>query len=77
MNITIYGPGCERCETTCRIVQDTLAEAGVAFELTKVADLDAIAQAGIRGTPAVAVNGQLKVFGEIPTRNEILSWLGR
>ncbi len=77
MKITVYGPGCMKCKKTEELVRNVLAEAGVPAQLEKVTDIQAIAAAGILSTPAVAVDGQVKLKGRIPTADEIKAWIGR
>jgi small redox-active disulfide protein 2 len=75
MKITVYGPGCTRCKQTEEIVRRALAEAGVQAEVEKVSDIQALAKAGILATPAVAVDGTIKVSGRIPKLEEVKTWV--
>lgn len=75
MKVTVYGPGCARCQQTAQIVQQVLEERGIAVELDKVSDYAAIAAAGVMATPGVALDGQLVSTGKLPSRTEIESWL--
>jgi small redox-active disulfide protein 2 len=77
MKITVYGPGCMKCKKTEELVRNVLAETGVAADLEKVSDIQAIAAAGILSTPAVAVDGEVKLKGRVPTADEIKAWIGR
>lgn len=72
--ITVYGPGCARCKQTEQVVQRVVAEVGGAT-VEKVSDYQAMAQAGIMATPAVAVDGVVKVSGRIPKAEEIQQWI--
>ena len=75
MVITVYGPGCARCYETERLVRNVLAELQHDAVLQKVSDYKAIAAAGVMATPAVAVDGLVKLSGRIPTREEVRAWL--
>lgn len=77
MKVTVYGPGCARCNQTAQIVKETLEAEGVAFTLDKVSDFAEIAKAGVMATPGVAIDGKLVSTGKIPTAAEIKSWLGK
>lgn len=77
MRITIYGPGCAKCAQTVELVQRLLAETGVQAALEKVTDIQAIAAAGLLTTPAVAVDGVVKLKGRVPTADEVRAWIGR
>ncbi len=69
--ITVYGPGCMKCQKTEAIVRQVLAETGVEAVVEHVTDLQAIAAAGILTTPAVAVDGVMKLKGRVPTAEEL------
>lgn len=75
MEIKVLGPGCHRCQTTEKIVKEAVAEAGVDAEVEKVTDLLKIAQYGVLGTPAVVVDGKVKIAGKVPEKEEIKAWI--
>jgi small redox-active disulfide protein 2 len=65
--ITVYGPGCARCKQTEDVVRKAIAASGVEAEVVKVTEYQEIAKAGVLATPAVAVDGQLKIAGKVPS----------
>jgi small redox-active disulfide protein 2 len=75
MKIKVLGPGCPKCEQTARLVQEVVAESAVAAEVEKVKDFQQIAAYGVMVTPAVVVDGEVKVAGKVPSKQEILTWL--
>jgi small redox-active disulfide protein 2 len=75
MKIKILGPGCPKCEQTAKVVQEAVAESGIAAEVEKVKDFAEIARHGVMVTPAVVVDGQVKLTGKVPSKAEILAWL--
>jgi small redox-active disulfide protein 2 len=75
MRIIVYGPGCARCHETERVVRHVLGQLGIAADVQKVSDYQAMAAAGILATPAVAIDGVLKISGRIPKSEEVLRWL--
>lgn len=75
MVITVYGPGCARCHDTERVVRNVLARLQHDAELRKVTDYQAIAAAGVMATPAVAIDGVIKLSGRIPRPEEVAAWL--
>lgn len=77
MKIEILGPGCPRCQETERRVINALARAGVDAEVTHVYNLKEIASRKVMFTPAVAIDGVVKISGRIPTEDEILKLLGK
>jgi small redox-active disulfide protein 2 len=75
MVITVFGPGCARCDETERVVRNVLAELQSDADLRKVTDYQAMAAAGVLSTPAVAIDGVITLSGRIPTREEVKAWL--
>jgi small redox-active disulfide protein 2 len=75
MVITVYGPGCARCFETERVVRNVLADMQHNAELQKVSDYQAMAAAGVLATPAVAIDGVIKMSGRIPKPDEVKAWL--
>jgi small redox-active disulfide protein 2 len=75
MKIVVYGPGCARCHETERVVRHAVEQLGVAAEVEKVGDFRAMAAAGVMATPAVSIDGVLKVSGRIPKAEEVREWL--
>ena len=69
--ITVYGPGCLKCKQTEELVRQVVAQTGVEATIEKVSDIQAIATAGILSTPAVAVDGIVKLKGRVPTAEEL------
>lgn len=75
LNITVFGPGCARCKETEKLVRQAVAGAGLAADVQKVSDIQAMARAGVLLTPAVAINGKVKSAGRIPSESEIRAWI--
>lgn len=75
MEIKVLGPGCAKCKKTEEVVKEAVAEAGVAAEVEKVTGMMDIASYGVLGTPAVVVDGQVKLVGKVPSKEQVKSWL--
>lgn len=78
MKIEVLGPGCIKCQTMLRHVEEALAQAKIPsdqVELVKVEDVFDIAAHGVQRTPALAIDGQLKLQGRVATVDEIKQWL--
>lgn len=75
MKIQVMGPGCPKCEEAAKNVKEAVAETGVEAEIVKVSDFQEIAQMGIFSTPAVAIDGEVKVVGKCPSKAEIIGWI--
>jgi small redox-active disulfide protein 2 len=74
-HVTVYGPGCKRCEATAEMVKNAAAKLGLDVEVEKVTDAKAIALAGVMSTPGVAVDGRLVHAGGLPDASKLEGWL--
>ncbi|MEW6244500.1 MAG: thioredoxin family protein [Bacillota bacterium] len=75
MKIEVLGPGCPKCFSLMRNAQAALSELGVDAELVKVTDINRIADYEVWVTPALVIDGVVKVSGRVATKDEIKSWL--
>ncbi|HZM34997.1 MAG TPA: thioredoxin family protein [Burkholderiales bacterium] len=76
MKIEILGSGCAKCRETERRVQQALAQSGKVADVEHLYDMKAIAQRGVMFTPAVAVDGQVRITGKVPAVEDIIKLLG-
>ncbi|OIQ01050.1 MAG: thioredoxin family protein [Zetaproteobacteria bacterium CG2_30_46_52] len=74
-HIKVLGTGCANCKNTMSMIEDVAATKGVAIELEKVEDLQAIIGYGVMSTPAVVVDGEVVHAGGMPGRDSIEQWL--
>jgi len=77
MQILVIGPGCAKCKTLAQYTEQAVNELGVTAEINKVTDLKQIMALGVMMTPALAVNGTLKVVGKVPGVAELKVLLGQ
>ena len=71
MKIQVLGTGCGRCKALFEIANKAVQEMGVAGEVEKVEDIQQIMAYQIFMTPGLAINGQVKAAGRIPSLEEI------
>jgi small redox-active disulfide protein 2 len=71
MQLLVIGPGCAKCKTLAQFTEQAANELGVPYEMNKVTDLKQIMALGVMMTPALAVNGTIKVAGRVPSVEEI------
>ncbi len=71
MEITIFGPGCPKCKTMEKNAQQAVEELGLDATVTKVEDLDVMAEHGVMITPALAIDGDLVISGRVASPNQI------
>lgn len=75
MKIEVLGTGCPKCQATIRNVEQAIKELGIQAEVVKVDDIAEITARGVMVTPALAVDGEIKCSGRIPSVEEIKSWI--
>jgi small redox-active disulfide protein 2 len=69
--VQILGTGCPKCRKLAENAEAAAKALGIEVEITKVTDITAIMQFGVMMMPALAVDGQVKVVGKVPTAEEI------
>jgi len=73
--LQILGTGCPKCKALTEITEAAAKELGIEYELEKVTDINEIMKFGVMVTPALAVDGQVKTVGKVPTKEEIKTML--
>ncbi|MCB1407179.1 MAG: thioredoxin family protein [Rhodobacteraceae bacterium] len=73
--VTVYGPGCKRCETTEAMVKEAALRLGIPVAVEKVTDARSIAMAGVMSTPGISVDGKLVHAGGLPDAAKLDGWL--
>lgn len=76
MKIQVLGTGCPKCRKTYENVEKAIKDLGICAEVEKVQDLKAIMNFGVMVTPALAIDGTVKVSGKIPSVDEIKKYVG-
>jgi len=71
MKIQILGTGCPKCKQLAENAETAAKELGIDFELEKVTSITDIMSFGVMMTPALAVDGEVKVAGKVPNPEEI------
>lgn len=73
--IHILGSGCTKCNNLYASTEKAAEELGLEYTLEKVTDMMKFADYGVMITPAIVVDGKLKMAGKIPTTDEIKTFL--
>jgi small redox-active disulfide protein 2 len=71
MQLLILGTGCAKCKTLAQFTEQAAKELGLPYELNKVTDLKQIMALGVMMTPALVVDGTVKVAGKMPSVPEL------
>ena len=69
--LQILGTGCPKCQKLAEAAHEAAAQLDLEFEIEKVTDITRIVSFGVMMTPALAVDGQVKVAGRVPSVDEI------
>lgn len=77
MEIKVLGTGCARCGMLEDVTRKAVAELGLDATVEKVTELADIMAYGIMSTPALVVDGQVRVAGRLPKLDEVKSLLAR
>ena len=75
MEVAILGPGCARCKATEKAVREVLREMGKEATVIKVENIKEMIKYGISMTPAVAIDGTIKLAGKVPSVEEMKNLL--
>jgi small redox-active disulfide protein 2 len=76
MRIQVLGTGCPKCRKVAEVAEKAVSELGIEAEIVKVTDINEIMDFGVMMTPALAVDGDVKVSGKIPSLEQVREWLG-
>ena len=76
MDIKVLGTGCGKCKTTYAVIEKVIKENNITATLTKVEDIMEIMNYNILATPAVVVDGEVKIRGYVPSEREVKELLG-
>lgn len=69
--LQILGTGCPSCDKLADLAAEAATELGIEFELEKVKDLDRILEFDVSGTPALVVDGEVRLSGRVPDLDEM------
>ena len=71
MKIEVLGTGCMKCKRLLKNVEVAVRELGIAAEIKKVDDISEIINRGVMLTPALVVDGEMKVSGRVADVKEL------
>ena len=68
--LQVLGPGCMKCRKLAETAEAAAQELGVDYEIEKVTEIDKIMAFGVMLTPALVVDGEVKISGKVPSVQE-------
>ncbi|MCP4671039.1 MAG: thioredoxin family protein [Desulfobacula sp.] len=75
MEIKVLGPGCPSCDRLEQDLMMVLEENGIKADLEHVKDFKEISKYGVMGSPALVINGKVKVVGSVPFRDRLKDFI--
>ena len=76
MEIKVLGSGCARCKSVYQVIEKVVKENNVDAVFEKVDDIMEIMKYNIMSTPAIVIDGVVKMKGQVPTESEVKKLLG-
>ena len=73
--LQVLGTGCPKCKKLAEQTETAAKELGIDYELEKVTDINQIVSFGVAVTPALVVDGDVKIVGKVPDVEEIKTLL--
>ena len=69
--IQVLGPGCAKCEKLKHNAEEAVKLSGAEATVEKITDINVITGFGVMMTPALAVDGEVKLVGKVVSPEEI------
>ena len=76
MEVKVLGPGCAKCKTTFQVIEKVIKENNLDVKLTKVDDIMEMMSYNIMTSPAVVVDGEVRMKGQVPSESDVKRLLG-
>ena len=73
--LQILGTGCPKCRKLAENAEAAAKALGIEYTIEKITDINEIMTYGVMMTPALAVDGQVKVVGKVPDPEAIKAML--
>jgi small redox-active disulfide protein 2 len=69
--VQVLGPGCAKCEKLKHNAEEAVKQSGVEATVEKITDINVITGFGVMMTPALAIDGEVKLVGKVASPGEI------
>ncbi len=77
MKLQILGTGCAKCEKLAVITGSAAKNLGLDCDIEKVTDINAIMGFGVMVTPALVIDGEVVLAGNVPSQSDLEKLLQR
>jgi small redox-active disulfide protein 2 len=75
VKIEILGVGCAKCNKLYDMVTGAVQDQGVDADVVKIEDIAVFANYGVFMTPALVIDGEVKVAGKLPKAADLKKWM--
>jgi len=69
--LQVLGTGCPKCKKLAENTEAAAKALGIEYEIEKITDINEIMKFGVMMTPALAIDGQVKIVGKVPSPQDI------
>ncbi|MDD4269522.1 MAG: thioredoxin family protein [Pirellulales bacterium] len=69
--VQILGTGCAKCDKFKQNAEEAVKRSGVEALVEKITDINVITGFGVMMTPALAIDGEVKLVGKVASPEEI------
>ena len=73
--IEVLGSGCSKCKVLAERTDAAARSLGIEYNLVKITEFPQIMARGVLSTPALVVDGVVKLQGQVPTEAAIAELL--
>jgi small redox-active disulfide protein 2 len=76
MKIAILGTGCAKCTKLYDTARQAVDALQIEADVQKISDIRQIMAHGVMMTPALVIDGEVKLVGKVPSLDEMKNLLG-
>lgn len=69
--LQILGTGCPKCKKLTELTEEAAKSIGIDYEIEKISDIQQIMKFGVMMTPALVVDGEVKLSGKVPSVDDL------
>lgn len=69
--VQVLGSGCAKCEQLKHNAEEAVKQSGAEASVEKITGINEITAFGVMATPALAIDGEVKVVGKVASTDEI------
>ncbi|KUO75858.1 MAG: hypothetical protein APF81_05355 [Desulfosporosinus sp. BRH_c37] len=75
MDIKILGSGCSNCAKLEKVTKEGIDQLGILAHVEKIENMQEIMSYGVMSTPALVINGVVKLVGKVPNKARLIEIL--